>query len=299
MKRFSRLPPLQCLVAFEAVARLRSGTLAAAELSITPSAISHRIKQLEESLGVSLFTRTQNELGLSSAGLEYLDVVRQSLESLSRFPTRGLLDEERTPLRISSPPTFARQIIVPRLHAFQERYPDIEVVLQLSVPYVGLKADDADVEIRFGSGDYPGLTVESVLDEPVTPVCSPLYLEQSVPFRTPSDLINGNLLRCPIEPWGPWFKAVGLSVNEPKSGPQYVDIGLLVEAAISGQGVALARRSMIRTWLNSGMLVTLFPIYAKGQHAYFATWSSASPQYAHVENFVKWLKTELEKELAD
>jgi LysR family transcriptional regulator, glycine cleavage system transcriptional activator len=235
-------------------------------------------------------------LNLTSVGLEYLDVVRQSLESLSQFPTRGLLDEERVQLRISSPPTFARQIIVPRLHAFQERYPEIEVVLQLSVPYVGLKADDADVEIRFGNGEYPGLTVESVLDEPVTPIASPLYLQKAGPFQEPSDLSRGNLLRCPIEPWRPWFKAAGLNLNEPKHGPQYVDIGLLVEAAISGQGIALARQSMIRTWLKTGTLVTLFPISAKGQHAYYATWSNASSQYMHVENFVKWLKAELERE---
>jgi LysR family glycine cleavage system transcriptional activator len=299
MKRFARIPPLQCLVTFEALARLRNGSLAASELSITPSAVSHRIRQLEELLGVSMFTRTQNELNLSSAGLEYLPVVRECLESLSQYPTRGLLDDERTLLRISSPPTFARQIIVPRLPTFQEQHPDIEVVLQLSVPFVGLKADDADVEIRFGSGEYPGLTVETVLDEPVTPICSPAYLEKAGPFLTPSDIAKANLLRCPIEPWRPWFKAADLDLAEPRNGPQYVDLGLLVEAAISGHGLALARRNMIKTWLNAGMLITLFPMTAKGLHAYYATWLSVSPQYAHVENFVKWLKADLETEKAD
>jgi len=293
MKRFSRLPPLHCLVAFEAVARLRSGALAAGELSVTPSAVSHRIRQLEELLGVSLFTRTQNELNLSAAGLEYLDVVRECLDALSRFPVRGAGSDERPQLRVSSPPTFARQIIVPRLQNFQHLYPDVDVTLQLSVPFVGLKAEDADVEIRFGSGKYPGLNVEAVLDEPVSPVCSPAYLKQSGPFEVPSDLARANLLRCPIEPWRPWLKAAGLALGEPSSGPQYVDVGLLVEAAISGHGVALARRSMIQSWLDTGMLSFLFPIDAKGQHAYYATWSNVSPQFGYVENFVQWLKQEL------
>jgi LysR family transcriptional regulator, glycine cleavage system transcriptional activator len=293
MKRFSRLPPLQCLVAFEAVARLRSGASAAAELSVTPSAVSHRIRQLEASLGVTLFTRTQNELNLSAAGLEYLDVVRDCLDSLSRFPARGALADERPQLRVASPPTFARQIIVPRLQRFQRLYPDVDVTLQLSVPFVGLKAEDADVEIRFGSGTYPGLQVEAVLDEPVSPVCSPAYLQQSGPFDVPADLARASLLRCPIEPWRPWLKAAGLALGEPMSGPQFGDVGLLVEAAISGQGVALARRSMIQMWLDTGMLRFLFPIDAKGQHAYYATWSNVSPQAGYVESFVQWLKQAL------
>ncbi|WP_341318735.1 LysR substrate-binding domain-containing protein [Paraburkholderia sp. IMGN_8] len=293
MRRFSRLPPLQCLVAFEAVARLGSGALAAVELSVTPSAISHRIKQLEESLGVSLFKRSLNELTLTSAGLEYLDVVREALESLSRYPTRSASGNDQVQLRISSPPTFARQIIVPRLQFFQQRQPDVEVVLQLSVPFVGLTADDADLEIRFGSGNYPGLEVAELVNEPVFPACSPAYLDRHGPFDTPADLARANLLRCPIEPWRPWFKSAGLDLPEPIVGPQFVDVGLMVEAALSGQGVALARELMAQSWLECGLLVRLFEIAAKGQHAYYATWSAASPQFSYIELFITWLKSEL------
>lgn len=294
MKRFARLPPLHCLIAFESVARLGSGTLAAAELSVTPSAISHRIKQLEESLGISLFKRTASELTLTSAGLEYLHVVRESLESLSRYPAGRTPTTDRVQLRISSPPTFARQVIVPRLQCFQKLQPEVDVVLQLSVPFVGLKADDADLEIRFGSGNYPGLTVAELANETVFPACSPAYLEQHGPFDEPADLARANLLRCPIEPWWPWFKAAGIDLPEPVVGPLFVDVGLMVEAALHGQGVALARRLMTQSWLECGLLVRLFDIPARGRHAYFAAWSASSPQFAHIESFVSWLKAELD-----
>jgi LysR family transcriptional regulator, glycine cleavage system transcriptional activator len=294
MKPFSRLPPLQCLVAFEAVARLGSGALAAAELSVTPSAISHRIKQLEESLGISLFKRTVNELTLTSAGLEYLGIVRESLESLSRYPAGCMSADDRSQLRISSPPTFARQVIVPRLQSFQKLQPDLDVVLQLSVPFVGLKADDADLEIRFGSGSYPGLQVIELVNEPVFPACSPSYIERYGPFNTPVDLARANLLRCPIEPWHPWFKAAGIDLPEPMVGPQFVDVGLMVEAALHGQGVALARELMTQTWLDCGLLVRLFDIAAQGRHAYYAVWSASSPQSPYIEAFISWLTAELE-----
>jgi LysR family glycine cleavage system transcriptional activator len=296
MKRFSRLPPLQCLVAFEAVARLGSGSLAATELSVTPSAISHRLRQLEESLGESLLRRADNELMLTPHGVEYLDVVRECLESLSRYPVRGNAADERTQLRISAPPTFARQIIVPRLESFQATQPDLEIVLQLSVPLVGLKADDADVEIRFGSGRYPGLEVLTILDEPVFPVCSPTYLERSGPLDNLSGLAGATLLRCPLEPWRPWFRQAGLDVPEPSAGAQFIDLGLMVEAAINGQGVALARELMAQPWLRSGLLVPLSGVSAKGQYAYYATWSAASPQHTVIESFLRWLVTSLEQE---
>jgi LysR family glycine cleavage system transcriptional activator len=293
MKRFARLPPLHGLIAFEAVARLGSGALAAAELSVTPSAISHRIKQLEESLGISLFRRTVSELTLTSAGLEYLSVVRESLESLSRYPAGSAPASERAQLRIASPPTFARQVIVPRLQCFQKMQPDVDVVLQLSVPFVGLKADDADLEIRFGSGNYPGLEVAELVNEPVFPACSPAYVERHGPFGTPADLARANLLRCPIEPWRPWFKAAGVELAEPAVGPQFVDVGLMVEAALHGQGVALARELMTQSWLDCGLLVRLFDIPAQGRHAYYAAWSASSPQSGYIESFVSWLKAEL------
>ncbi|EIM96384.1 LysR family transcriptional regulator [Paraburkholderia hospita] len=293
MKRFSRLPPLQCLVAFEAVSRLGSGSLAATELSVTPSAISHRIKQLEESLGVSLFKRRSNELTVTSVGLKYLEVVRDSLDALSRYPRDVAKPDDHIQIRISSPPTFARQVIVPRLRSFQRSHPDVEVVLQLSVPFVGLKADNADLEIRFGSGNYPGLEVAELANEPIFPACSPAYAHKYGPFHTPADLVKASLLRCPIEPWRPWFKAASIDLPEPNSGSQFVDIGLMVEAALHGQGIALAREFMTHSWLECGLLVRLFDLPARGQHAYYAAWSASSPQYTHIEAFVSWLQAEL------
>jgi LysR family glycine cleavage system transcriptional activator len=293
MKQSYRLPPVQNLIAFEAVARLRSGALAAAELSVTPSAISHRIKQLEESLGETLLNRNLSELTLTSRGSEYLDVVRECLESLNRYPVRGNVVGQRPQLRIAAPPTFARQILVPRLPAFQTLYPDLEIVMQLSVPLVGLKADEADVEVRFGSGYYNGLNVELILDEPIFPVCSPAYLREKGPLRIPSDLSRADLLRCPLEPWRPWLAVAGLDWPEPSRGIQFIDLGLMVEAAINGQGVALARQMMSEAWLRTGALEPLFNLPAKGQYNYYCTWAASSVQSSAIESFVTWIKSAL------
>jgi len=103
-------------------------------------------------------------------------------------------------------------------------------------------------------------------------------------------------LRCPLEPWRPWFRQAGLDVPEPSAGAQFIDLGLMVEAAINGQGVALARELMAQPWLRSGLLVPLSGVSAKGQYAYYATWSAASPQHTVIESFLRWLVTSLEQE---
>lgn len=292
MPRSYRLPPIQNLIAFEAVARLGSGSLAANELSVTPSAISHRIRQLEDSLSEVLLNRTSSEFTLTSKGAEYLDVVRASLEALNRYPIGTVLAGPRPQLRIASPPTFARQLLVPRIAAFQALQPELNIVVQVSVPFVGLKSDEADVEVRFGSGYYNGLSVEPILDEPVFPACSPEFLQREGPFDGPEAIALSRLLRCPLEPWRPWFTAANLDQGEPTEGVQFIDVGLMVEAAIHGQGIALVRHSMCEPWLKSGALVLLSGISAPGQYAYYTTWQPASPQISAIEAFVTWLKAE-------
>lgn len=284
-----RVPPLQCLMAFEAVARLRSGTLAAQELCVTPSAISHRIRQLEETMEVELFNSAKGGFTLTARGSEYLEVVKEALGALSHYGARPRTGSTTRQLRVAVPPTFARQILVPHLTSFQEAHPDVELVLQLSVPLVGLKSENADVEIRFGPGNYPGLEVVKILDEPVFPVCSPGYLADVGPFNAPEKLSTARLLRCPLEPWRPWLVAAGLKWPEPSLGAQFVDLGLMLEAAVNGQGVALARHRMARSWIGSGVLVPLFDIQARSIYAYYITYPPGCEPGSDVMAFVRWM----------
>jgi len=276
-------------MAFEAVARLRSGTLAAQELCVTPSAISHRIRQLEETMEVELFNSAQGGFTLTARGSEYLEVVKEALGALSHYGARPRTGSTTRQLRVAVPPTFARQILVPHLTSFQEAHPDVELVLQLSVPLVGLKSENADVEIRFGPGNYPGIEVVKILDEPVFPVCSPGYLADVGPFNAPEKLSTARLLRCPLEPWRPWLVAAGLNWPEPSLGAQFVDLGLMLEAAVNGQGVALARHRMARSWIGSGVLVPLFDIQAHSIYAYYITYPPGCEPGSDVMAFARWM----------
>ncbi|MDF3839315.1 LysR substrate-binding domain-containing protein [Cupriavidus basilensis] len=284
-----KVPPLQCLIAFEAVARLRSGTVAAQELCVTPSAISHRIRQLEDIMGIEVFNSAQGGFTLTARGSEYLEVVKEALNALSHYSVRPRSAGEIRQLRVAAPPTFARQVLVPHLTGFQEAHPEIELILQLSVPLVGLKSENADIEIRFGTGNYPGLETLKILDEPVFPVCSPSYLRDVGPFPSPDRLSVARLLRCPLEPWRPWLVAAGLDWPEPGVGVQFVDLGLMLEAAVNGQGVALARNRMARSWISSGVLVPLFDIQVHSIYAYYITYPPGCEEGSDIATFVRWM----------
>ena len=146
----SRIPPIQCLLTFEALARLRSVTQAAEELCVTPSAVSHRVRQLEQIIGTKLFGRA--DFSLTTEGSEYLAHVREGLASLERFPGQSPNGVGKRKLRLAVTPTFARSILMPRLRQFAEAYPEIDLTLQVSIPLLDVVAEDADLTIRFGTG---------------------------------------------------------------------------------------------------------------------------------------------------
>lgn len=292
-----QLPPTHCLLAFEARARLGTGVLAARELCITPSALSHRIKQLEALIGMPLFAKTDGDLILTAKGHEYLGAVREALGALSHLSDGAAHRvRKRRRLHVSAPPTFATQILVPQLGRIREALPDIDLELQLSVPLVGLKAEQADVEIRFGNGHYPGFNAVCILEEPVFPVCSPAYAEAHGPFERPQDIFNGHLLQCVIEPWQPWFRAASLAYREPAPTMQFVDIGLFAEAAACHQGIALARPRMIANHVAGGRLIRLFDLPAKPAYSYYATATPEAHARPGVAAFIEWLAAHLQGE---
>ena len=283
-----RVPPLHCLQALDALARLGSVADAADELAVTPSAVSHRLRQLEDLVGQPLVARTQ-PLALTAFGVQYLGIVRQALIALDALPAPRR--EQQPTLRVAVPPTFARNLLVPNLAEFTAAYPQVELELQLTIPLLDVRAGEADVEVRFGPGGYADIDgVTPLLDEPVFPVIAPSVLARVGPLDRPADLRRVPLLRSPLEPWRTWFAAAGLDWPEPREGVQYNDVGLLMEAAVAGQGAALGRRKLAQRWIDAGMLVPLFAIEARSPHAYWLLYAQASLQRAEVRAFVEWLR---------
>lgn len=250
-----RFPSIDGLRAFDAAARLGSFERAADELAVTASAVSKRVAALEELIGAPVFARGARTLTLTAAGREYLQQVGQALALLAAMPQHQRQQQRLRKLRVTAPPTFARQILVPRLESFTLAHPDIELELVLSIPFMDNPHSDADLEIRHGH-NLPG---QVLLRDRVLPLAAPRLLERLPPLRQASDLAHATLLRTPLEPWTPWFTAAGLAWPEPATGPKLVDLGLTLEAAVSGQGLALGRPTLARHWLESGALVPALP----------------------------------------
>jgi LysR family transcriptional regulator, glycine cleavage system transcriptional activator len=256
-----RLPSIDGLRAFEAAARLGTFERAAHELCVTASAVGKRLAALEELLGQPLFERGAKALVLTVAGREYLQQAGAALALLAAMPQHQAQHQAQKHavqrLRVTTPPTFARQVLVPALESFTQAHPQIELEVLLSIPFLNGSGPEADVEVRHGD------VGEVLMHDCVMPMAAPALLRSLPPMRQPVDLVIAPLLRTPIEPWLPWFQAAGLNWPEPTRGPKLVDLGLTLEAAVSGQGVALGRPSLARPWLAAGSLVPLFDIVAQ------------------------------------
>lgn len=282
-----RIPPIQCLLTFEALARLRSVTQTADELCVTPSAVSHRIRQLEQVLGVPLFGRA--DFSLTTEGYAYLSHVREGLDSLQRFPGSATLPGKRR-LKIAVTPTFARAILIPRLRQFTDAYPEIDLSLHVSIPLLDVIAEDADLMIRYGTGRYADVEHLELARDEVTPMASPAFAREHGPFDSYEDLSELPLLRSALDPWRTWFVACGLRWPEPHEGSQFNDIGLMCDAAAAGMGIALIRLKLGAPWLDEGKLVRLYERSTPSPHAYFLCWHTGAMDRWECTAFAQWLQ---------
>ncbi len=288
----ARIPPIQCLLTFEALARLRSVTQAAEEQCVTPSAVSHRVRQLEQIIGTKLFGRA--DFSLTTEGSEYLAHVREGLTSLQKFPSSAAAPGKRK-LRLAVTPTFARSILIPRLRQFTEAYPEIDLTLQVSIPLLDVVAEDADLVVRFGPGRYADMEYVCLTKDVVTPLASPAFVREHGPFDVAQDLEGVPLLRSPLEPWRTWFAAQGLDWPEPIDGSQFNDIGLMCDAAAAGMGVALVRLKLGAPWLDNGSLVrlgsnALFAGNVPSPHAHYLCWRTGTMDRWECTAFAEWLR---------
>ncbi len=290
-----RIPPIHCLQAFEALARLRSVTLAAEELHVTPSAVSHRMRQLETLLGLRLFAR--NDFTPSADGQAYLVQVRQGLQALAQVPGQRQDAGHSARLRLAVTPTFSRAILLPRLAAFRRAWPEVELVLQVAIPLLDVTGEEADLEVRFGTGPYPGVEQVRLLSDDVCPVCSPDYALEAGPFpgrfETADDVARARLIRSPLVPWNTWFQACGIALPEPREGAQFNDVGLMLDAAAAGFGVALTRPKLAAAWLDSGRLLRLSPKQVPSPFHHFLCWKPGTLQRWECAAFVDWITLSL------
>ena len=293
------LPPLSALRAFEATARLKSFGKAAAELNVTPAAISHQIHALEEDLGVRLFRRLNRAIELTASARVLLPGLSDAFAEIHASVRRLRAHNDTGTLTVTASPSFAAKWLVLRLHRFQERYPDIDVRISANDDVVDLTRGDFDIAVRYGTGRYPGLTVELLMRNEVFPACSPQLLEAGPPLRTPEDLSHHALIhdqavdRDPLAPtWAMWLKAAGVAGVPPTPGLSFSVGYMALDAAIAGHGVALAYSTIASADLAAGRLVRLFSLALPDLFAYYIVTAPGALERPKVRAFRDWLRQE-------
>lgn len=288
-----QLPPLNALLAFEAAARHLSFTKAAAELHVTQSAISQQIKALEDHLGLPLFKRLHRALLLTDEGQRYLPALREAFDRLDAATQRLLAQGMPERLTVSVLPSFATRWLVHRLGRFRELHPELDVLISTSVELVDFSRQAVDVAIRFGRGRYPGLRTDRLMDEELFPICSPALQKGAHPLRKPADLRHHNLLHDETYvDWQRWLLAAGVSNVDARRGTTFIDSSMLVQAAVAGQGVAIARRSLAADDLAAGRLVRVFDITLPVELAYYIVCPQSSAEQPKIKAFREWLLAE-------
>jgi LysR family transcriptional regulator, glycine cleavage system transcriptional activator len=293
------LPPLSALRAFEATARLKSFGKAAAELNVTPAAISHQIHALEEDLGVRLFHRLNRSIELTASARVLLPGLSDAFAGIHASVRRLRAHNDTGTLTVTASPSIAAKWLVLRLHRFQERNPEIDVRISTSDDVVDMTRGDFDLAIRYGTGRYPGLTVELLMQNEVFPACSPQLLENGPPLRTPEDLRHHALIhdqavdRDPLAPtWAMWLKAAGVTGVPATAGLTFSVGYMALDAAIAGHGVVLAYSTIAAADLAAGRLVRLFSLALPDLFAYYIVTAPGALERPKVRAFRDWLRQE-------
>ena len=295
-----RLPPLNALRAFEAAARHLNFSRAADELSVTPGAVSQQIQNLEDFIGAALFRRTPKGLLLTDAAQIALPALREAFDRLAEAASMLTAAVDGRRLTVSVAPSFAAKWLVPRLGKFEAAHPQVDVWVSAGLELVDFAGGEVDMAIRYGSGRYPGLEVVRLMQETVIAVASPDFL-MAHPLSELSDLTGQILLHdgspdadesCPD--WTMWLAARGVKGMDGSRGPRFNQSSLVIEAAVGGRGVALAKRALAQADLDAGRLVAPFQIATAVDFAYYLVYPKAKGRLPQVKAFLSWLTAEAE-----
>jgi LysR family glycine cleavage system transcriptional activator len=289
----SRLPSLNGLRAFEAAARHLSFTQAASELNVTQTAISHQIKRLEQELGVRLFIRQNRALALTPAANDYLPGVRAAFNDLRLATDRLLRKDDDHVLTVSTLASLAAKWLLPRLAAFQEAHPGIDVRITTSTTLVDFQRDNVDAAIRYGRGQWPGLRADWLMADELFPVCSPSLLQGNKRLECPEDLRDHVLLHTSnanSDDWRLWLTAAGLPTDLSKQPGITSDmIFMTIQAAIDGIGVAMGRTTYVQDDIAKGRLVVPFKITLPADAGFYLVSPQGRADSPKLSAFRHWL----------
>jgi LysR family glycine cleavage system transcriptional activator len=287
-----RLPPLNALKAFEAAARSESFTRAAEELNVTQGAVSHQVKALEATLGIKLFNRERQRLVMTEAGREYLAVVRDALDRIAVGTDRLMQRQSSGVLTVSTSPDFAAKWLVNRLGRLAESHPEIDLRVSATTHYVDFAREDVDVAIRHGDGGWPGLDVVRLCSERLFAVCAPKLVSGRNRITQASDLLKFPLLRLEDgKNWTRWFEAAGVTDPVP-NGPVLNRASMLIDAAVDGQGIALARTALAAWDMINGRLVKPVDVSLRMANTYWIVCPKVSSSVPKIATFRNWLLAE-------
>jgi LysR family glycine cleavage system transcriptional activator len=289
-----RLPPMSSLRAFEAAARHRSFKQAAAELAVTPTAISHQVRALEEYLGLRLFERRTRHVVLTVDAEPLYVALRAGFDSFVEAVDRLTAPRMRAIVTISATTAFMAKWLVPRVPRFQAMHPDVDLRLHASDHTVDVGASGVDIAIRYGRGPYPGLTSRPLIADRFAPVVNP-----HLGLRSPQELRNIPLIHFewsnsdPAHPtWSSWFQAAGIAEIEPASVLRFSEESHAIQAAVAGQGVAFLSLTLVQDELDRGLLEQPFGPIVAGL-TYHLVEARGQMDMARVKAARNWLLAEI------
>ncbi|GHE85181.1 transcriptional regulator GcvA [Thalassotalea profundi] len=286
----ARLPPLNALKAFEASARQLSFTKAAEELFVTQAAISHQIKSLEEHLGLKLFMRKNRALLLTEEGQSYFLDIKDIFTSLQEATEKLLARGSKGAITVSLQPSFAIQWLVPRLTSFSVQHPEIDVRIKAVDQDDNSLTEDVDVAIYHGRGRWPKVHADKLHTEYLIPVCSPMLLTDKKPLNTIHDLAHHTLLHdTSRRDWKRWFKEANVKGMNVNHGPIFSHSAMVVQAAVHGQGVALAQSILAKPELDAGRLINLFDLHLVSKNAFYIVCREHQMEVGKIAAFRQWV----------
>jgi len=282
-----RLPQLNALKAFEAAARHVSFTRAAEELCVTQGAVSHQVKALEAELGIKLFNRERQRLIITDAGRDYLAVVRDALDRIAMGTERLVQRQSSGMLTVSTSPDFAAKWLVHRLGRFADAHPEIDLRVSATMHHVDFAREDVDLAVRHGDGQWPGLHVARLCSEQLFAVCSPSL---GARLKRPNDVLKLPLLHLDNRSaWTAWLAAAGIAEFDALHGPVLNRASMLIDAAIDGAGIALARTTLAAWDLIHKRLMRPFPVALPLAKSYWIVCPRATAELPKLAAFRNWL----------
>lgn len=295
-----RLPPLKSVRAFEAAARRLSFNEAAEELFVTPSAISHQVKSLEEYLGVALFRRARRQVQLTIAGERYLASVSHALDEIDLATRRLLASSNSGAVNISVAPAFLTRWLVPKVRDFQDRHPDIELRLSPNSGEIDFAWSDIDMAIYFGDGNWSGLEVYFLREVVIVPVCSPAFVESNPQISRPEELARHTLIDVSTRPadWGEFLATFGVTRQKRGKRLSVSSTSLALGAAMENLGIALADRQLVAREVLYGRLVTPLDISVENHLGYYLVYQTDRQLSQEMRAFLDWMMDAMAEEKA-